>query len=596
MTPESAENLAQLFFAVADDKGDAPFLWSKKGGAYRSVSWSAARERVVRLAAALRRLGAGPGDRVILLSENRPEWPIADFAIMSLGAITTPAYVTNTVLDHGHVISDSGAKGAIVSTGKLADVFLKAALETDGLDFVVAIEDAGIVRDAGVPIYDWDNLVAEPPRVEDEILNSVARLKRTDTACVIYTSGTGGTPKGVMLSHGSQLHNCAGAIDVLKGLELGHEVFLSFLPLSHSYEHMAGQFFPVSIGAEIYYAEGVETLAGNMLEARPTIMTAVPRLYEILHQKIVLGMRKAGGGKRKLFERAVALGTKRYEEGRLSFPETVEDFFLGAPVRRKVAERFGGRLKALVSGGAPLNPDIALFFTALGIRILQGYGQTESAPLVSVNPPNKVKIHTVGPAIKNTDLKIAEDGEIRVKGELVMQGYWNNSEATKGVVGKDGWLRTGDIGEIDEDGFITITDRKKDIIVNSGGDNISPQRVEGLLCLNAEIAQAMVHGDKRPYLVAAVVPDEIWLKNRAKARGLEANPPALKDDPDLHRALAKVIDETNKSLSIVERIKRFIVVPEGFTIENGMLTPTMKIRRHVIKRVYGETLENLYAK
>lgn len=596
MTPESAENLAQLFFAVADDKGDAPFLWSKKGGAYRSVSWAAAKERVVRLAAALRRLGAGPGDRVILLSENRPEWPIADFAVMSLGAITTPAYVTNTVLDHGHVISDSGAKGAIVSTGKLADVFLKAALETDGLDFVVAIEDAGIVRDAGVPIYDWDNLVAEPPRAEDEILNSVARLKRTDTACVIYTSGTGGTPKGVMLSHGSQLHNCAGAIDVLKGLELGHEVFLSFLPLSHSYEHMAGQFFPVSIGAEIYYAEGVETLAGNMLEARPTIMTAVPRLYEILHQKIVLGMRKAGGRKRKLFERAVALGTKRYEEGRLSFPETVEDFFLGAPVRRKVAERFGGRLKALVSGGAPLNPDIALFFTALGIRILQGYGQTESAPLVSVNPPNKVKIHTVGPAIKNTDLKIAEDGEIRVKGELVMQGYWNNSEATKDVVGKDGWLRTGDIGEIDKDGFITITDRKKDIIVNSGGDNISPQRVEGLLCLNAEIAQAMVHGDKRPYLVAAVVPDEIWLKNRAKARGLEANPPALKDDPDLHRALAKVIDETNKSLSIVERIKRFIVVPEGFTIENGMLTPTMKIRRHVIKRVYGKTLENLYAK
>ena len=398
MTPESAENLAQLFFAVADDKGDAPFLWSKKGGAYRPVSWAAARERVVRLAAALRQLGAGPGDRVILLSENRPEWPIADFAIMSLGAITTPAYVTNTVLDHGHVISDSGAKGAIISTGKLADVFLKAALETDGLDFVVAIEDAGIVRDAGVPIYDWDNLVAEPPRAEDEILNSVARLKRTDTACVIYTSGTGGTPKGVMLSHGSQLHNCAGAIDVLKGLELGHEVFLSFLPLSHSYEHMAGQFFPVSIGAEIYYAEGVETLAGNMLEARPTIMTAVPRLYEILHQKIVLGMRKAGGRKRKLFERAVALGTKRYEEGRLSFPETVEDFFLGAPVRRKVAERFGGRLKALVSGGAPLNPDIALFFTALGIRILQGYGQTESAPLVSVNPPNKVKIHTVGPA------------------------------------------------------------------------------------------------------------------------------------------------------------------------------------------------------
>ena len=304
---------------------------------------------------------------------------------------------------------------------------------------------------------------------------------------------------------------------------------------------MAGQFFPVSIGAEIYYAEGVRTLAGNMLEARPTIMTAVPRLYEILHQKIVLGMRKAGGRKRKLFERAVALGTKRYEEGRLSFPETVEDFFLGAPVRRKVAERFGGRLKALVSGGAPLNPDIALFFTALGIRILQGYGQTESAPLVSVNPPNKVKIHTVGPAIKNTDLKIAEDGEIRVKGELVMQGYWNNSEATKGVVGKDGWLRTGDIGEIDKDGFITITDRKKDIIVNSGGDNISPQRVEGLLCLNGNRTS---HGPWRqaPLFGGGRCPGRNLVEEPGQGPGLEANPPALKDDPDLHRALAKVID------------------------------------------------------
>ncbi|MBL4690758.1 MAG: AMP-binding protein, partial [Rhodospirillales bacterium] len=353
------------------------------------------------------------------------------------------------------------------------------------------------------------------------------------------------------------------------------------LPLSHSYEHMAGQFFPMSIGAEIYYAQGIETLAANMIEARPTIMTAVPRLYETLHQRITMGVRKSGGAKEKLFNKAVELGARRFQDpGSLSLKERLVNWALDNLVRNKVRARFGGRLKALVSGGAPLNPDIGLFFTALGLRILQGYGQTETSPSVSVNAPSDMKLHTVGPPLKGVEVEIADDGEILVRGDLVMLGYWNNEQATADTI-RDGWVHTGDIGLIDEDGHLRITDRKKDIIVNSGGDNISPQRVEGILTIEPEIAQAIVYGDKHSHLVALLVPDADWLA------GLEG-------DETAESALAPVLDRVNKSLSNIESVRRFILADEPFTTENGLMTPTMKIRRYKIKEVYGEALEALY--
>ena len=574
-------NLATLFFDQVARFGDKPFLWAKRHGTYKALSWGDVSARVAPLARGLLSLGIGKGDRVVLVSENRPAWLVADVAIMSIGAITVPAYTTNTTGDHLHILQDSGAKGAIVSNRRLAGKLLPAATKAPELEFVIAMDPPERSQDLNIDVFHLDDVIERGREGHRNIVELASEGKPDDTACIIYTSGTGGRPKGVMLSHRNILSNCEGARDRLEELGLGNEVFLSFLPLSHSYEHMAGQFFPMTIGAEIYYAEGADTLGLNMAEARPTLMTAVPRLYETLHQRITMSVRKAGGMKEKMFNKAVALGALRYRDpGALGLGDRLTDAVLDKLVRSKVRARFGGRLKALVSGGAPLNPDIGLFFTALGLLILQGYGQTETSPSVSVNRPSDMKLHTVGPPLKGVEVKIADDGEILVRGDLVMQGYWRNEEATRETI-RDGWVHTGDIGIIDEDGHLRITDRKKDIIVNSGGDNLSPQRIEGILTIEPEIAQAMVYGDKHPHLVAVLVADAEWLGG-------------LADGEDAGKALAPVLDRVNASLSNIEKIRRVILAAEPFTTDNGLLTPTLKIRRHKIKEIYGDDLEALY--
>ena len=580
--PEYAwPNLAAMFFDQVGRFGERPFLWAKRGGVYRPLSWGDTAARVTAMARGLRLLGIEPGDRVVLVSENRPAWLIADIAIISVGAVTVPAYTTNTEADHLHILTDSGAKAAIVSTAKLAGRLIPAAIRAPEIKFVVAMEPPDIEQSPGFDVLSMEQLNAMGRSAQQNIVELARRGRADDTACIIYTSGTGGAPKGVMLSHRNLLHNLRGATGALRELGLGDEVFLSFLPLSHAYEHMAGQFFPMSIGAEIYYAEGIEALGANMLEARPTIMTAVPRLYETLHQRIIMGVKRAGGLKLKMFMAALDLGRRKHLEPRsLGLLERVQDNILDKLVRDKVRARFGGRLKALVSGGAPLNPEIGLFFTGLGLRILQGYGQTETAPLISVNRPSSPKMHTVGPPVENTEVRIADDGEIVVRGDLVMAGYWRNEDATREVM-RDGWIHTGDIGVFDDDGHLIITDRKKDIIVNSGGENIAPQRVEGILTLEPEIAQAMVYGDKRPHLVALLIPDEDWLAEQT-------------DDSDLHKAIGAAVERVNASLSAIEKIRRFIIINEHFTIDNGLMTPTMKIRRHKILEIHGDALIRLY--
>ncbi|MEQ8664701.1 MAG: long-chain fatty acid--CoA ligase [Rhodospirillales bacterium] len=582
-----------MFFAQAERFGARPFLFHKQDGIYVGTTWKEAADRSLRLAAGLSRLGVGPGDRIVLVSENRPEWLIADMAIMSLGAITVPAYTTNTVDDHRHVLTDSAAKGVLVSTERLAGNVVAAIRQAPSVEFIASMEKLGIM-DLSSKVQGMTIDTLETDERTETVREGLARLKRDDLACIIYTSGTGGTPKGVMLHHGAILHNCSGALDALDQLGIGDDRFLSFLPLSHSYEHMAGQFFPIAAGAQIYYAESVETLISNLAEVQPTIMTAVPRLYETMHQRITRGVAKQGGVKELLFHMALNLGIKRYMTGgRLSMTERLLDALVDKLVRDKVRGRFGGQLKALVSGGAPLNPDIGLFFTALGLRILQGYGQTESAPVISVNRPNSPRIETVGPPIINTEVRIAEDGEILCRGELVMKGYWNNDEATAEAI-RDGWLHTGDIGVIDPDGHLRITDRKKDIIVNSGGDNVAPQRVEGIISVEPEIAQAMVYGDKRPHLVALLVPDQAWLEEWCRGNGKNADMSKLGNDPELHAALAQVIDRVNSSLSSIEKVRRFMVAEEPFSIENEEMTPTMKVRRHKVRARYGNALEALY--
>ncbi len=593
------QNLPQVFFEKAAERGDAPLFWAKRYESWQSTSWAQAREEVTALARGLRAAGVARGDRVLLVSENRPEWGIADLAIMAAGAITVPAYTTNTVDDHIHLISDCDPKAAIVSSEALAIRLLPAIRSTGTVGTVVTIDGASGKSD-NIAIINWRDMVRDGDSMDIDIEAELGQIARTDTSCLIYTSGTGGAPKGVMLSHGAILYNCTGAYHLFNDagmLDLDREAFLSFLPLSHSYEHTAGLHFPLTIGAEIYYAEGVDKLAANMGEVHPTIMTAVPRLYESMHQRIVSGVERKGGLSEKLFNKAVALGIKRYEKGAsgLSLIEKIQDRALEKLVRAKVAQRFGGRLKAFVSGGAPLNYDVGVFFLALGVRLLQGYGQTETAPVVSANPPHKIKIDTVGPALPGVDVKIAEDGEILIRGELTMQGYWNAPELTAEAL-RDGWVHTGDIGLLDEDGYIKITDRKKDIIVNSGGDNVSPQRVEGILVFEPEFSQAMVYGDKRPHLVAVLVPDDAFMAAWAQENDRKADLAELSDSEKFHARLRAAVDRANARLSTIEQVRRFIVAEADFNTENGLMTPSLKIRRHEIRKIYGERLEALYGR
>jgi long-chain acyl-CoA synthetase len=591
MDYDSCRSLPAMFFDQAARLGDKPFLWAKRDGRYQSRSWADAARDVRRLALGLNSLGITRGDRVGLVSENRPEWILADLAIMTAGAITVPAYVTHTVDDHRHVLANSGARAVFVSKPALSARVLAAANQVDSVHTVIAIErTAG--QASAVDLLSWEEMVARGSEQPDDTGEIPAAIEPDDTACLIYTSGTGGIPKGVMTSHRNIISNCRGAYRVLEQLGLGDEVFLSFLPLSHSYEHTAGEMFPISIGAQIYFAEGAETLAANMLEARPTIMTAVPRLYETLHQRIRLGVERKGRLSQKLFEQAVAIGRKRLGSERTSLGERLLDPLLDRAVRSKVRDRFGGRLKAMVSGGAPLNPEIGRFFLALGITLLQGYGQTEAGPVITCNLPARSKIDTVGPPLDGVRLRIAEDGEILVAGDNVMKGYWNDPEGTAHAL-EDGWLHTGDVGAIDEDGYLRITDRKRDFIKNSGGEMISPARIEGYLTLEPEISQAMVFGDRRPYLVAVVVPDPEFIAAYADGEVPEYLN-ALAADPGFTKAIGAAVSRVNLGLMPSERVRRFVVAAEAFSIANGQMTPTLKIKRHVIRERYGAALDALY--
>jgi long-chain acyl-CoA synthetase len=591
---EHFPNLVAMFFTRAREKGDAPFLWSKESGQWRSTSWREAAQQVAGLAAALKRIGLAPGDRVMLVSENRPEWLISDLAIMAAGCVTVPTYTTNTERDHQHILDDSGARAAIVSTQKLARTLLPAAIRTTACEHVLSMEPLASGQESLVQIHDWRTLAGES--ASTEACAAASAFARRDLACIIYTSGTGGAPRGVMLSHGSILHNVEGCATVIsEDFGWDEEIFLSFLPASHAYEHSGGQMFPIGLGAQIYYSEGLEKLASNIEEVRPTIMVVVPRLFEVLRQRILKQVEKQGKLTNYLMGRALAIGAKDYE-GSVPLWDKPMEFLLGRTLRPKIAAKFGGRIKAMVSGGAPLNPEVGIFFHSLGLTLLQGYGQTEAGPVISCNRPRAgLKMDTVGPPLKNTEVRIAADGEILVRGELVMQGYWRN-EALSARTVAGGWLHTGDVGHIDPQGRIVITDRKKDIIVLDKGDNVAPQKVEGMLTLQPEIVQAMVTGDKRPYIVGLIVPDPEWTADWCAAQGRRCEFTQLAHDPDYARALSAAVDRVNAELSVIEKVRRFIIAEEPFTVENEQLTPSIKIRRHVIKEIYGARLDALYKK
>jgi len=561
MNLKKLENLVQLFNNQEKIYQNQDFLFSiNKDKSTSSITWTQASKKIVNLKSYLEKKGILKGDRVMLVSEGRPEWMISDISIISIGAITVPNYTTYTKKDFEFILKDCSPKGLFVSNHQLLETVLEAARSINyKFKFILTFEQ-----------------IDQHEKLDDiEDLNSnslTCNVNRKDPACIIYTSGTQGNPKGVVLSHGGILANCEDAKNLVEELEIDRPRFITWLPLSHSYEHTV-QFVQISLGAKIYYSPIIEKLLENIKIAKPHVMTAVPRFYNNLYNKMMNGVKKAPKLKKSLFFKTLEIGEKKFNKKKLTIKDKILDALLNILVRKKVSDNFGGNLKAFVSGGGPLDKNVGLFLNALGLKTLQGYGLTETSPVVSCNPVYGIKIESVGKIFSNNEVKIANDGEILVKGENVMLGYWQNANATNEVL-KDGWLHTGDIGEIDSEGYLKITDRKKDIIVTIGGDNVSPSKIENLLCLHNEIEQAYVHGDNEKFLSCLLVLNKEFEKS--------------------DEVIKKLIEKTNNDLTIVEKIKKYEVIKEEFTIENELLTPTMKIRRHKIKTKYKNILENFY--
>jgi long-chain acyl-CoA synthetase len=504
-------------------------------------------------------------DRCLLISENRPEWLISDLSIMLSKGITVPAYTTYVERDYEFLINDCKPSVIIASDAiqlkKINNIIKKYSF----IKKVISFEN---IKDKNVTfIEEIFNKTYKQEKNFKEI-----GLSRKDISCIIYTSGTQGNPKGVMLSHGGILNNCEGSTKLLKKIITNKPKFLTWLPLSHSYEHTV-QFVQIAVGAKIFYAESIDKLIKNMNDCNPDIMTAVPRFYQNLYQKISSTFQKATGVKKLLVNSTTRIGRKYFLKQKLSIYEKFINYICNKLVRKKIKSQFGGNLKAFISGGGALDYEVGVFLNSIGLPTLQGYGLTETSPVVSCNPIDDIRIETVGPPFRGNEVMIAEDGEILVKGENVMLGYWNNPIETDKVI-QNGWLFTGDIGTI-ENGYLKITDRKKDILITPGGDNISPVKIESELTKIEFIEQALVYGDNKPFLVALIV-----LNNNFK-------------DTD-YKIIQEEIEKINKELTKIEKIKKFIIINNQFSIENGFMTPTLKLKRFKIIQEYKKKLEDLY--
>jgi long-chain acyl-CoA synthetase len=576
MNLDKLNNLIELFsHQVEKQNKESIFLQWLNPNNKKSYTWEETQKNILKLSKIIRE-NIKEGDRCLLVSENRPEWFVSDMAIMLSGGITVPAYTTYTEDDYKYLIEDCEPSLIIVSNNELLKKLNNTINEKKFIKKVITLDEVNkVIHDLDIinkdKYLDFNLILKNDLLDEDKIQNE--KLKRTSPACIIYTSGTGGNPKGVILSHGGILNNLVGACEIMKPLFSSRPVFLTWLPLSHSYEHCV-QFAQIAVGAKVFYAEKIEKLLENISEAKPTIMTAVPRFYQNLYNKININLKKQTGFKAKLIEETLRLGKKKLLNQKMTFSEKLVNLIVETLVRKKIKKQFGGNLKAFVSGGGALDQEIGEFLNSVGLPTLQGYGLTETSPVVSCNPIHKIKVETVGPPFKGNQVKIAEDGEILVKGENVMLGYWNKKEETDKVI-VNGWLHTGDIGEIDpDDGYLKITDRKKDIIVSAGGDNISPAKIENMITNEPEIDQCMVYGDKKNYLVALVVPSKDFLQEKEK--------------------INNVIEKINKKLTLLEKIKKIQLIDENFSIENGLMTPTMKVKRKKVTEKYKNQLEELY--
>ncbi len=573
---DNLNNLIELFANQANkqNKNDIFLEWLNPSNKI-TYTWDQTEKNILNLSKVIKE-NIKEGDRCLLVSENRPEWFVSDLAIMLAGGITVPAYTTYIEDDYKYLIEDCEPSLVIVSNNEMLKKLNNIINEKDFIKKVITLDQIDkVINNLNLNnkerYLDYNSIIKNNFLAEDKIENN--KLNRKSPACIIYTSGTGGNPKGVILSHGGILNNVRGSCEITKPLFNSRPAFLTWLPLSHSYEHCL-QFVQIAVGARVFYAEKIEKLLENISEAKPTIMAAVPRFYQNLYNKINMNLKKQTGFKAKLIEATLRLGRKKLLNQKMTFSEKSMNFIVDILVRKKIKKQFGGNLKAFVSGGGALDKEIGEFLNAIGLPTLQGYGLTETSPVVSCNPIHKIKVETVGPPFKGNEVKIAEDGEILVKGENVMLGYWNKKEETEKII-INGWLHTGDIGEIDpNDGYLQITDRKKDIIVSAGGDNISPAKIENMITNEPEIDQCMVYGDKKNYLVALIVPNKDFLNEKEK--------------------INKVIEKINKKLTLLEKIKKIQLIDENFSIENGLMTPTMKVKRKKVTEKYKNQLEDLY--
>jgi long-chain acyl-CoA synthetase len=571
----------------------------KSGGvdALSSKEWF---ERIRDLSFGLRALGVGSGDRVTIIAESRPEWLMADLAILIAGAVTVPIYPTLSATQARYILQDSSAKAAIVSTRLQLDKIQEVRHQLPQLEAVVlmdgwtATDSPSVLSFESVAERGHARLVGEWGAAR-EFRDDARAVRPEQLATIIYTSGTTGEPKGVMLSHANLVSNLKAGFDVLR---VSHEdVALSFLPLSHSFERMVSYIY-LFAGVTILFAESFDTIGRDLLVVRPTVLTGVPRVYEKLHGRIMDKGQAEDGLKKSIFRWAVGAGAARGKAAlrgtSVGLLGSLQAALADRLVFSKIRDGLGGRIRYLVSGSAPLPVAIAEFFHGIGLPIIEGYGLTETSPILTVNPPAAPRVGTVGRALPGVELRVAEDGEILARGPNVMSGYYNKPDATASAL-QDGWFHTGDIGTIDEKGYLTITDRKKDLLVTSGGKKIAPQPIEAILKRNALVAEAVLLGDRRKYAAALLVPDFAALERRLKDLGRPpADRAALVTRDDVLALYQEIVDALNRDLSQFERIKKIALLPTEFSIESGELTPTLKVKRKVVEERWRAQIEELY--
>lgn len=592
---EEIHTLAELFIEQTTEHRGQPYISHKpeRGKPYKTLTYGAFGERVRRFAGGLSALGIKRGDRIAILADSRPEWLITDFAALALGAVTVPMFPTLTAKQVEYILQHSGAAVAVVSNDVQLAKVIKSIPELIDLRHIIVMNDSFMAGPAQSSIHTFQEAegYAKPAGFDFDAEASLA--KPDDVITIIYTSGTTGTPKGVMLTHNNLLADIRGALANLPPI-IETDTFLSFLPLSHGFERLAS-YLLFYCGAHAAVAESIDTIADNMLEIRPTIMTGVPRFFERVHSRVMHSREKLSGAKLRLFDWALRIGkecARQLESEKPSIFALLQRPIADALVLKKIRARTGGRIRFFVSGGAALSAEVGRAFAAFGLVVIEGYGMTEASPVISVTPVGKIKWGFVGKPIGGGEVMIAADGEILTRGRHVMKGYYKDVQATAETIDSDGWLHTGDIGLIDSDGYIKITDRKKHIFISEGGKNIAPGPIESLLGQSKYIDQVMLVGDKRHFCTALIVPDFDAVRDAIRAPN--ATPEELANRADVKELISKELDTFRQELSTYERVRRFALLSEHFSIENELLTPTLKIKRKEVERRYQDLIDSLY--